>query len=88
MFEIERAINDRAAIMLTIITTPVASTTSVGSRAGAPHGHAFVAMHVSGPLHLARSMQISRTARPHLRQFKGYGTYHVGATFVVSYFTP
>jgi len=37
--------------------------------------------HVSSPLHVARSMRISRTARPHLLRLKAYGTYHAGAAF-------
>ncbi len=37
--------------------------------------------HVSSPLHVARSMRISRTARPHLLRLKAYGTNHAGAAF-------
>jgi hypothetical protein len=37
--------------------------------------------HVSSPLHLARSMRISRNTRPHLLHAKAYGTYQAGAAF-------
>jgi hypothetical protein len=48
-------------------------------RAGRPRHPDRV--HVSSPLHVARSMRISRTARPHLLHAEAYGTYHAGATF-------
>ena len=40
--------------------------------------------HVSSPLHVARSVRISRTARSHLLPVEAYGTYHAGATFGMS----
>src|SRR5271165_3411266 len=41
----------------------------------------FRPRHVSSSLHVARSVQISRTARPHLLHAKAYGTYPAEATF-------
>ena len=35
---------------------------------------------VSSSRHVARSVRISRTARPCTLRIKGYGTYHAGAT--------
>src|SRR5271169_2775482 len=43
--------------------------------------------HVSSPLHVARSMRVSRTARPHLLRVEAYGTYPARATFDPSYCT-
>jgi hypothetical protein len=62
---------------------PVSSPrSSVGSRTGAPvAAEAFRPGHVSSPLHVARSMRIARTARPHLLRPKAYGTYHTETTF-------
>jgi hypothetical protein len=61
------------------------SLSQVGSRTGAP---AWVEdpdpHHVSSPLHVARSVRISRTARPHLLHANAYGTYPAGATFGLS----
>src|SRR5712672_2099764 len=48
-----------------------------GWRAGRPLDRATF----SSPLHVARSMRISRTARPHLLHATAYGTYPAGATF-------
>jgi len=40
--------------------------------------------HVSSPLHVERSVRISRTALPHLLHAEVYGTYPAGATFGLS----
>src|SRR5882757_4931127 len=48
-----------------------------GWRAGRPLDRATF----SSPLHVARGMRISRTARPHLLHATAYGTYPAGATF-------
>ena len=60
----------------------------VGSRTGAPSRRKCSASgHVSSPLHVARSVRISRTARPHLLRPKAYVTYHAGTAFDPPYRT-
>jgi len=63
--------------------TPTRS--QVGSRTGAPVWvEGFRPRHVSSPLHVERSVRISRTALPHLLHVKAYWTYPAGATFGLS----
>jgi len=54
---------------------------------GAGLADTFRPRHVSSSLHVARSVQISRSARPHLLHAKAYGTYPAGATFGLPCFT-
>src|SRR6516225_1120146 len=65
--------------------TLTSGRSQVGSRTGAPVWvEGFRPRHVSSPLHVERSVRISRTALPHLLHVKAYWTYPAGATFGLS----